>query len=216
MAIRPTSASKKPKRELQRVDPLRTLTPEEATRLKAWAVGTVATTIDSLQMRNAVIVLVLLGTAARRFEVCAFRCGNFHRSFDEPRAHFDEAKGNIEAEIPISDETWSVVERWRAFKAARGEDTGEDAPLFCNRSGGYLCPAQLHNIWKTSLAAAGVPTHYGVHASRHTAGMLFLQATQSLPALSEFLRHSSVKVTDGFYKHVLPSAIREGLKKAGL
>jgi integrase len=201
------------------------LTPEEAVRLKAWAQTTLVkeTTPAALReprlpaaLRNAAIVLVLLGTAARRFELCAFRCGDFFQVYNEPRVRFDEAKGNVVAEIAISDETWATVERWKTAKVAHGESAGPDAPLFCGRGGEYLSLGQLHNIWKTALKAAGLPTTYGVHASRHTAGMLLLQATQSLPQVCDFLRHASQSITEAFYKHMLPSDARAGLKKAGL
>lgn len=222
MARRPVSHAKSPKKELQRPRADRSLQPGEAVKLKTWAHSTFqATPIPLwvqyiLKIRNAAIVLTLLGTAARRFELCAFRCGDFTRAFGNPRAHFDEAKGNVEAEIDISEETWQVIERWREIKKHCGESVAADAPLFCGRNQEYLSVEQLHNIWKGSLKAAGVSDEYGVHASRHTAGMLLLQATGSLTQVAEFMRHASEDVTERFYKHVLPSDIRAGLTKAGL
>jgi integrase len=216
MAKRPTSHAKSPKRELQRPSADKSLQPDEATTLKGWAHRTFETSPEPLWVRNAAIVLVLLGTAARRFELCAFQCGDFVRAFGNPRAHFDEAKGNIEAEIDISEETWKTIVRWREIKVERGESIDAKAPLFCGRNREYLSIEQLHNIWKAALKAAGVSDEYGVHASRHTAGMLLLQATGSLTQVSEFMRHTSQDVTARFYKHVLPSDIRAGLTKAGL
>jgi integrase len=219
MAKRPVSHSQKPVRKLRRVDPKRALQYVEFERLKAWAESVVErvqadTALDHLLVRNAVIVLVLLGTAARRFELCGFQCSDFYEVNGEPFAHLI-GKGNIEAEIPIADETWRYVQFWLTQKASSGEPTGKDAPLFCGRNCGHLSLAQLNHIWDAVLALAGVKKieDVGVHAARHTAGMLFLRATNSLPKTADFMRHSSDIVTRRFYAHVLTSDVRAGLNK---
>ncbi len=219
MAKRHLSLSKKPVRRLRRVDPKRVLQDAEFIKMKTWAAERLHQQHPlDLELRNAVIVLVLLGTAARRFELCAFRCGNFYLINNEPYAHFDQGKGNIEAAIPLSDETWAYVQQWLSIKKQLGEKVGADDPLFCGRDGGYLSRAQLNNIWNTLLTTTGVAKKYkiGPHSARHTAGMLYLRATGSLPKTREFMRHSDVSVTERFYAHVLPSDVRAGMNKAGL
>jgi integrase len=168
--------------------------------------------------RAAVAVLVLLGTAARRFELCAFTCGDFTQGPDGPVAHFDSGKGNKEAEIPISDATWIIIQRWQALKKLFGESTALDAPLLCGRRGEHMARATLNLIWDSALAEAGIEKHpgTGVHVARHAAGMLHLSATGSLSTTAEFMRHASQQITERFYKHVLPSDVRAGQTKAGL
>lgn len=221
MAKRPVSKSKKPKRQLDHVDPKRALDLDEFAKLKAWALvvigdGTGARAL--LPTRNAAIVLTLLGTGARRFELCAFRCGDFSTVDGEPRARFDQAKGNVEAEVAISDETWKAVVAWVDYKRAIGEPTSATAPLFCGRNGEHLSRAQLNNIWNAAIQLAGLTKRVGIscHASRHAAGLMLLRATNSLSQTARFLRHSSERITERFYKHVLPSDIRAGLLKAGM
>lgn len=217
MAKKPVSRSKKPKRKLLRVDPEKALTPAEVVKLKAWAtVALIAGHDDPAVVRNAAIALVLLGTGARRFELCAFTCGSLFRTPTGPMCRFEEAKGNKTAEVPVSLETMGVVEVWLGRKKAAGEACGKSDPLFCGLPGEHMSRATLHNIWKKTLAAAGLPTKYGVHASRHAGGLLLLQATQSLSQVCEFLRHSSERITEQYYKHVLESDVRAGLDKAGL
>lgn len=234
MAKRPVSKSKKPKRQLDHVDPKRALDLDEFAKLKTWALavlarvdGTDRTAPDTRKLidptttlvtRNAAIVLTMLGTGARRFELCAFRCGDFYQIDGEPRARFDEAKGNVEAEVAISDEAWKAVRDWIAFKTILGESTDVRDPLFCGRNGEHLSRAQLNNIWNATIQIAGLTKRDGVscHASRHAAGLLLLRATNSLSQTSRFLRHASERITERFYKHVLPSDIRAGLAKAGL
>jgi len=219
MGKRPVSGSKKDVRKLRRVDPKRTLQYAEFERLKAWAADVIARaqageSVDPLVLRNAVIVIVLLGTAARRFELCGFRCSDFYTVNDEPFAYLI-GKGNVEAEIPIADETWRYIQWWLTVKATRGEPTKKDAPLFCGRNCEHLSVAQLNHIWDRVLELSGVEKHedVGVHAARHTAGMLFLRATLSIEKTAEFMRHSSDTVTKRFYRHVLPSDVRAGLNK---
>jgi integrase len=221
MAKRPTSHSKKPKRKQAGVDPRKALQPAEVLQLQAWARQTLARAAaearPDLAARNAAIVLVLLGTGARRFELCALRCGDFYQSPGGPMVHFDEAKGAKDATTVVSDDTYALVTTWLVYKGrVLTERTLPNEPLFCGRPGEHMSVATLHNIWKTTLAAAGLPEHYGVHASRHAAGLLLLRATNSLSQVAEFLRHSSERITERFYKHVLGTDIRAGLKKAGI
>ena len=222
MAKRPTSGSKKPRHKLTRVDPRRALAIPEFERVKSWAedAGSPAQPagIAPLIRRNAAIALTLLGTAARRFELCAFRCGDFRENFDKYTCYFEAGKGNVEAEIPISLETWNHVRSWLAFKRSIAESTASDAPLFCGRNAEHLSVSQLHNIWVDVLKLAGVPKRkgIGVHMTRHTAGFLLLRSTRSLANVSKFMRHGSIDITERFYKHVLDSDVFDGLTKAGL
>lgn len=223
MAKRPMPDSKgKPRTKLDRVDEKRAMALPEFERLKTWAAAVLATgsTSDPRTVRNAVVVLVLLGTAARRFELCCFRCGDFRESFGRRRCYFEAGKGNVEAEITISEETWNVVQKWLEFKRAQGESTAADAPLFCGRAGENLSLAQLHNIWVAVRKEVGIAPRKGIHVSvhmtRHTAGFLYLRATNSLSATAEFMRHKSQEITERFYKHVLAEDVAAGLTKARL
>lgn len=218
MAKQPTSRAKGPRRTLQRVDPKRTLTPVQVEQLRSWALTNLHAATDATLTRDAAITLVLLGTGARRFELCAFRCGDFYRGPSGPIAHFVAGKGNKEADVDISETTFEIVTQWIAYKQRIGEAIEARAPLFCGRVGEFMATATLNLIWDRVLVASGLPKidGVGVHVTRHAAGMLLLRATNSLSQTAAFLRHSSERVTERFYKHVLPSDIRAGLTKAGI
>lgn len=229
MAKRPTSGSKKPRTKLQRVDPKRALALPEFEKLRLWARTTLFDARNDVDIysddfrlvRNATIVLVLLGTAARRFELCGFRCGDIRKGFNgQPRCYFEAGKGNVEAEINISTDTWDIVQRWLAFKRSIGESTDPKAPLFCGRPGEHLSVAQLHNIWvavcELNHLGRRADVHVAVHMTRHTAGFLYLRATKSLAETADFMRHKSQDITEKFYKHVLDEDVVAGLGKAGL
>jgi integrase len=221
MAKRPMPAPKKPRTKLARVDEKRALALPEFERLKTWAASKLTNdTADPRAVRNATIVLVLLGTAARRFELCCFRCGDFRESFGHKRCYFEAGKGNVEAEITISTETWDVVQNWLTFKKQLGESTAADAPLFCGRAAENLSLAQLHNIWVAVRKEVGIAPRKGIHVSvhmtRHTAGFLYLRATRSMAETADFMRHKSQAITERFYKHVLDEDVAAGLTKARL
>jgi integrase len=62
-----------------------------------------------------------------------------------------------------------------------------------------------------ALKRAGLE-HVKVHALRHGAGSLLLDAGRSLPAVSEFLGHSSTATMAAVYAH----AVRQGESIAGI
>lgn len=224
MGKRPTSGSKKPRSKLQRVDARRSLALAEFDRVTAWTDEILARVargepVEPRLVRNAVIARALLGTAARRFELCGFRCGDFREALGKYTCYFEAGKGNVEAEITISAETWGIVQSWLAFKNVHGESTKPEAPLFCGRPGEHLSVAQLHNVWVDVRKATRIPLrdiHCAVHMTRHTAGFLYLRATNSLSATAQFMRHKSQEITERFYKHVLDADVVAGLTKARL
>lgn len=216
----PDRSKGKPRTKLARVDEKRAMALPEFEKLKAWADAVLADATEPLAVRNAVIVIVLLGTAARRYELCCFRCSDFRESFGHKRCYFESGKGNVEAEITISEDTWDAVQKWLEFKRVHGESTTADAPLFCGRAGENLSLAQLHNIWVAVRKEVGIAPRKGIHVSvhmtRHTAGFLYLRATKSLAETADFMRHKSQDITERFYKHVLDEDVAAGLKKARL
>lgn len=218
MAKRPQSSSKKPRNQLQQVAAKRTFTLAEVAQLRQWALDTLHKNNPHQLHRDAAIALVLLGTGARRFELCAFRCGDFQVNAGGPIAHFEVGKGNKTADIAITSATYAIVQHWLRLKSQAGESTAVDAPLFCGQDGEHMSRATLNLIWNKVLQAAGLPKipGIGVHVTRHAAGMMLLRATNSLSQTAKFLRHSSEAITERFYEHVLPSDIRAGLTKAGL
>jgi len=222
MADRPRSRSSKPKKKVHRVEDKRTLSPEAVERLLAWATGVIdareAEGADQVQVRDAFIAVVLLGTGARRFELCGLRCGDIASGAGGPTVYFDGGKGNKDAYVPISEATYATVELWKHHKTILAEPTAGGSPLFCGRPGEFMSPATLNLAWDRILRDAGLPKirGIGVHVTRHAAGMMVLRASRSLSVTAEFLRHESEAVTAKFYKHVLPGDVRSSLDKAKL
>lgn len=117
------------------------LPPDKEIRLWNWARGLLrkaqTEAVNPLKVRNAAIALVLLGTLARRADLRALRCGDFHPS-------------------TTSRAVWETVKLWLVYKETIHEPTEDAAPLFCGRPGKHMSASTLRNIWKQVLRDAGV------------------------------------------------------------
>lgn len=172
--------------------------------LRSWGF----TQIASGDRRGALIV-ALLGTAGRRFEIAALRCGDVRRGPGGPEVFFPQVKGGGTATTPISEETFRALAAWAARRTPA-------APLVPTESGEFMHVATLWRLYRQVLLAAGIKRDTGVHATRHAAGFLLLRATGDLTKVQHFLRHSSITTTDAWYKHVHMPDLRAGIEKAGL
>lgn len=186
------------------------LTLPEIERLRAWGFAQLAE-----GDRRGALIVALLGTAGRRFEVAALRCGDVRRGPGGPEVLFPQVKGGGSATVPISEETFRALEAWAAARVV-GDRMRATAPLIPTDDGQFMHVATLWRIYKQALLAAGVKRNTGVHATRHAAGFLLLRATGDLTKVQHFLRHSSIATTDAWYKHVHMPDLRAGIEKAGL
>jgi integrase len=195
----------------------RLLPPQYITKLQAWAWA--ALKQSGVEAPIAASVLLLLGTAARRMELCAFKVKDFRAGSEGPTVCFRIAKGNKTGDtIPLTAETWQAYQTWLTWKRAHGESVEPNAPVFCGRPGEHMGLVTLWRHWKTALAAVGVPAgnKYGVHAARHAAAYLIFRATKDYAYVKRILRHESVKTTEMFYEHFNLEDLRAGMTKAGL
>ena len=180
---------------------------DEVERLRTWALKAAAA-----GDREGVLVVTLLGTGGRRFEVAALRCDSVRMGPGGPEVYFHETKGGKKAAVPISNDTWKILEAWRKGRPA-------SAPLIPTARGDgsdFMHPATLWRTFKLTLKRAGVTRNVGVHATRHAAGFLLLRATGDLSKVQHFLRHASFNTTATWYQHVHMPDVRAGLEKAGI
>jgi site-specific recombinase XerD len=180
------------------------LDANEIERLRVWAIQALVR-----GERTGALVVALLGTAGRRFEVAALRCQDIRIGTGGPEVFFPEIKGGGTATVPISDETYHALQGWCAGRSATG-------PLIPTESGEFMHPATLWREWKAALRAAGITRQVGVHAARHAAGYLLLRATNDITKVRVFLHHRSIATTHQWYTHVHLPDLRAGLTKAGL
>jgi integrase len=190
---------KRPKRANQRL-----LDAGEIERLRVWGHTSIAR-----GERAGALVVALLGTGGRRFEVAALRCQDIRQGTGGPEVFFPEVKGGGSATAPISRDTFRVLTVWCAGRPVR-------EPLIPTEAGEFMHVATLWRQFRIALLSAGVTRQVGVHATRHAAGFLLLRATNDLTKVQAFLRHASLLTTSTWYKHVHLPDLRAGLEKAGI
>jgi integrase len=180
------------------------LLPDEIERYRVWSLGACVA-----GERGGALGVAALGTAGRRFELAALRCGDVREGPGGSEVHFPQTKGGGAATVPMSPETFRALSTWTAGKLP-------SAPLIATESGEFMHVATLWRVFRESLVAAGITRKVGVHATRHAAGFLLLRATGDLTKVQMFLRHSSLATTSGWYSHVHMPDLRAGIEKAGL
>jgi integrase/recombinase XerC len=168
-----------------------------------------------IEIRDAFAVLFLLLTALRRFEFCASTCGDVDL---ENAKLWATGKGNLRNFVPLPEQAITLIKEWLALKATRGESLAKDAPLFCatGPQGGFLSFSALRLRWKKLLREIGLPKHFGLHSTRHAAGMLVFAQTESIEKTARFLRHRDTATTARHYLHVDVDELRKELSSIEL
>lgn len=205
------SRSKKPVRDVREFEEQRVLQLPQALRLEQTLTSVINTREwrDPL-FRDAYAVRILLRTGVRRFEFCKLRIGDVED--DKLRV---VGKGNIKDYVPLFPAAAAAIAEWVAWKSTRGEDTSPKAFMFVGHDG----PVSFSTVrlgWKKILELAGLPDHYGLHALRHTAGLIVYAQTADLAATARFLRHTDIKTTAKFYLHVDVEQLRAQLGKVDI
>lgn len=208
MAKQPKSKATRTRRAVRHRSADRLLTIEEIERLRAWAFAATAR-----GERNGALVVALLGTAGRRFEVAALRVGDFRMGPDGPECCFPETKGGGSATVPVTPDTYEAIRFYIAYRRT----VSALAPLFVSERGGFMDPTTVWRAFNRALREAGIDRRVGVHATRHAAGFLLLRAAGGdLTKVQVFLRHASLSTTASWYKHVHMPDLRAAMEKAKL
>jgi integrase len=166
-----------------------------------------------LPLRDAHAFLFLLHSGLRRFEFCRATCGEVDLAGAKL---WVDGKNRIRDYVPLSEPARRLIEGWLDLKRRRGERATPESPLFAVSDGGFLSFGNLRLRWKRTLAAAGLPDKFGLHATRHTAGLLAYAQTGSIEKVARFLRHRSTETTARHYLHVDPDALRAELSNIDL
>jgi site-specific recombinase XerD len=167
---------------------------------------------DVMAVRNAAIVELLLGSGLRVSEACALRVADVFLRDGRADVLVRRGKGGKRRLVAISER---LAEYLRAFLAGAGEQGVEDPPtrsLFVSERGGALTRSAIHRIWKGALSNAGLPTRWGVHATRHSYAVEVYRKTRDLRLTQRLLGHSNVATTT-VYANLLDEDVRKGVEK---
>lgn len=92
--------------------------------------------------------------------------------------------------------------RQRAQRIALGEVYQDHGLVFARPDGTPWPPDLVSRRFREAAAAAGLPV-IGIHAGRHTAASLALVAGIETKLVSDQLGHSTTRITEDLYQHVL-------------
>jgi site-specific recombinase XerD len=194
------------------VTPHKFLAPDQVAALRASIEGARQRGIESadrLAVRNAVLVELLLGTGLRASELCGLCVGDILLDHRRADVLVRRGKGGKPRLVAISGRLSTYLVEFVTWNAAVGESIEPDRALFISERGGRLCRSALHRIWKATLKHAGLPTTWGVHATRHTYAVEVYRKTRDIRLTQRLLGHSSVSTT-----MVYASLLDEDLRRA--
>ena len=102
--------------------------------------------------------------------------------------------------------------RRKRERLAAGEAWAEAGLMFTNELGEPLRPDQVSATFKELAAEAGLPV-IKLHAARHTAASLALEAGIDIKVVSDQLGHSTTTITRDTYQHVRRAQHRDAAEK---
>lgn len=156
-------------------------------------------------VRNAVMVELLLGTGLRVSELCALRTGDLYLQDGRADVLVRRGKGGKARMVAISG-------RLAAYLRQYLEGVEPNGPLFVSERGGHLTRSAVHRVWKTALERAGLPTSWGVHATRHSYAVEVYRRTRDLRLTQRLLGHANVATTT-VYANLLDEDVRRGVER---
>lgn len=180
--------------------PPRTLTEtEQATLLKL-------TGEHARGFRDHMLFALALGTGLRESEVLALDVGDVadHRGKVRRRIVLRVFKRCTETPAPqevfLPDGLVYKLGRFLKWKAARGESTAADAPLFVSRRKSRLSSRRAREAFRVWQERCGLPRTLSFHSLRHSFCQNLYGKTRDLRLVQRAARHASVTTTT-IYAH---------------
>jgi integrase len=105
--------------------------------------------------------------------------------------------------VDLDAATTRELERWRRQLRRQGLPCGPDDWMFCNRSGRFLNPESISQLFDRILRRTDL-RRIRFHDLRHTHATLLIAAGVPIKIVSERLGHAHPAFTMHTYQHVLP------------
>jgi site-specific recombinase XerD len=150
---------------------------------------------DDYALRDKAILLALLDTGARAFELAAWDVANYDPA--SGRLIIDHGKGGKRRAVFVGKTTRRAI---MAYLRTRGELEIDD-PLFLSRTGERLTFDGLRHVVDRRAAAAGIEAP-GLHDFRRAFALAMLRAGTDLHTLAELMGHSDLQVLKRYLKLV--------------
>jgi site-specific recombinase XerD len=166
---------------------------------------------DRYAVRNAAIVETLLGTGLRVSELCSLTISDLYLDKANPSVLVQRGKGGKARLVAISVGLATYLSRFIKWKTSVGEPTSPTSPLFLSERRVRMHRSAVHRVWKAALERAGLPTRFGVHATRHSYAVEVYRKTRDLRLTQRLLGHSSPNTTQ-VYASLLDDDVRRGVE----
>jgi integrase len=158
--------------------------------------------VDAVRHDTRTLLIVLLGLqeGLRRIEVARLNVEDIDFAEHSMTIRGKGGQGYETGALPISDETWKVLNR---YLADEGHSHG---PLIRNRVRlhGRMAPASISELVRQGMVAAGIKrpgdTTRTPHSTRHTCAHDLLERTSNVRAVQQALRHASVRSTEVYLR----------------
>lgn len=121
----------------------------------------------------------------------------------EPKT--ETSKSTITMPDKLIDDLLEYQKWWEEHEHYLGDLWANTDRLFCNDSGGAICPGLLRVWLQKILARAGLPC-VTLHSLRHTNITMQLVAGVDMKTVSTRAGHSKASTTSDFYSHFLKNS----------
>jgi integrase len=116
--------------------------------------------------------------------------------------------------VPLSPAIVSMLKAHKAAQAGErlhaGDQWQDSGLVFTTEFGGPVDPRNLLRTIEIAAAKAGVE-NVGVHTSRHSAAVAWLEAGVHIKAVADLLGHSSIAITGDIYGHTSDATTRAAI-----
>ena len=191
----------------ERVKGLKIVAGHKKDALSVDAVKSILATFDTSTIkgkRDKAIFALMTTAGLRTIEICRADIADIV-SREGKYFLLVQGKGHTEkdSEVRITDGVFQLIQSYLESRAG----ISENAPLFASLSnrnyGGRMSANSISRIVKTSMKVAGYNSkRLTAHSLRHTAATTALKAGATLREVQQFLRHTSIAITQ-IYLHEL-------------
>lgn len=164
-------------------------------------------------VKDAIILHTILGAGLRVSESAALRVGDLILVYGKAEIFIHKSKNDKSRIVKIGQDLKKRLKRYLKWKREQGEPMEEESPLFISRLGKSFSTRGIQKKFHVYMDKAGIEKDCGIHALRHTFGLLLYSSSgHNLRMVQKQLGHSSPSITQ-IYADVLESDTQEAVDK---
>ena len=154
-------------------------------------------------VRTWAVIDLALSTGLRVSEIAELKISDLNLNGPEPQLLVRNGKGGKPRTVTLPQDLRRHLREFLAWKKRLKEKTGPEDHLFVSERGDRFTTRGLQYLFKQAAEKAGLPSHFSIHACRHSYGTYLYQKTKDLRLVQDQLGHSSPIVTQ-VYSHITP------------